>query len=689
MMRYWQASTTLRLLVTAVVLFGGCAIHTKPAPAKRVVHLRALTRPSGDIPSARRPVNPRSIQIVETTQTKPCVFRGSLMTSGRLYLQANAELGGIGLAATAGVQLERLELPKDRGERAKLVVTFPIEIEAYMNADENVVHVDKRLDIVPGHAWFDPRTPLHASFRSGDTAELSAQFSEGTSPPAFVTTVRCADLSLQQTEFHKRVPSGDSEDLRAGRIPMYESAGGREVAAIRAGDGYSRTSVWPIERKPGWVLVEGNDEFHFKGWIQASSVSTDPGFGIIGLLHSPEVTHQVTLPIPLRLEAKDTSPVIAKAAKGAEILMTAGPPGYRKIDFGLGVNTSFFAREVDLRGAVRLADGVEPGEPELPDSPEEATGVDSGADSAPRELTPIPPPAIILPPSIDKIWDLTEVPVHASLEEGVRRIQKGDWAAASNALSTAVNRLSDSEFEAKIIGYALLGRACDRKGDERCAKTAYSKVLELAKASEAKIKAVVALRGDDAATMVARIVLAQGEALFYNAEQKRKAAEAIQYPYYRGSGEKDDVLEHINGKTMDWIRNKRPLVEEAAQAYAEIRNLEPEPPPGWHIFATGRVGDLLSAFVYEFQTLSPLPAEWNQPGTLPGTDLTYEQLRTEYLLKLEDAAAPQRKAAGHAYTLCRDLARKHGIAVAEGKRCEERLLVRRPDGSAGPSWHKD
>lgn len=679
-MRFMDARMAVRSVLSTLVALSGCATPTKQPPLVPIVQMQLPTDTAGAIPSARRPVKARKPNLIATSQIQPCVFRGSLSFSGWLYSQAAGGKGIVEFAANGAVQIERLELPNTPDGRAKVVAASPIHIEAYIDARENnIVQIDKRVDIVPTHVWLDPGTLVHASLRTDDTAEIKKPFSHGTSPPEFVTSVPCADLSLQQGYTKKSSPAGDPVAVRPERIPIHESPGGREVAAIegRAGFGSPSVFVWTIEKKPGWLHVEGNDEFHFQGWIPASSVSTE-GYGMIGLLAGPgDVTHQVTKPIPLRIEATDAAPVIANATQGAEILIAPGPSGYRVIRFGVGVSTSFFAREVDLRGAVRLADDVEPGEPEWQDQQEQmASASCSDSDSASPVVpsTPMPPPAPILLPSIEKNWDLAEVTIHASLEEGARRIRQGDWAGASKALSTAVNGLSDGDFEARMVGYALLGRACDRKGDDTCAITAYTKVLELAKNSEAKIKALIALHGDAVTNMVARLLLAQGEALFYKAEQKRKAADAVQFPIYRGNGNRDDVLQHLSSKVIDWIKKKRILLEEAEQAYAEILKLDPAP-PAWIVLAAGRSGDIWSAFVYEFQTFPPIPSEWNGPGTVPGSDLTYEELRREYRKKLEDGSAPQRQHAAAAYKSCRDHAKKHGVAVIEGKRCEERLVA--------------
>ncbi|MBK9260609.1 MAG: hypothetical protein IPM54_12395 [Polyangiaceae bacterium] len=122
-------------------------------------------------------------------------------------------------------------------------------------------------------------------------------------------------------------------------------------------------------------------------------------------------------------------------------------------------------------------------------------------------------------------------------------------------------------------------------------------------------------------------------------------------------------------------QKKRPMVEASDQAYAEILELQPAPPPAWAVLAAGRAGDIWSAFVYEFQSLAPIPSEWNGTGTVPGTDLSYEELRTEFRKKLIEATEPQRKQAVAAYRSCRDNAKKHGVLAAEGKRCEGRLVA--------------
>jgi len=367
MMRFRYARAAVRPAFLALLALSGCTTHTtkqvRGAPVTPVVQVQSPTLPANEIPTAVRPVKARKPKLVATTQIEPCVFRGSLFTTGKLYSQAAGAQAIAQLDGSAAVQIDRLELPSTPGERVKVVVASPIQMEAYIDEKkEAIVQIDQRVDIVPGHVWLERGTDVHASLLPNGTAEITKQFRIRTTPSQHVKPLPCAKLSLTQGYVETPIPEGDGVNLGPDRISIRESAGGREVAAIHGVDDSSWVSVRLVEKKPGWLHVEGYEEFHFKGWIAESSVSSPVGYGMIGLLAQPDdVTHQVTVPIPLRIEATDAAPVIAKAAKGAEILIAPGPPGYRVIRFGVGVeplkDAPFLAREADLRGAAAAATG--------------------------------------------------------------------------------------------------------------------------------------------------------------------------------------------------------------------------------------------------------------------------------------------------------------------------------------------
>ena len=102
-----------------------------------------------------------------------------------------------------------------------------------------------------------------------------------------------------------------------------------------------------------------------------------------------------------------------------------------------------------------------------------------------------------------------------------------------------------------------------------------------------------------------------GEALFFFAEVKKKDVDKVKFPEYKGSGERADVMKHIQTKVADWVKKKRQVIEDADKEYQKIVTLQPTPPPRWVIAAGSRVGQMWSRFVAEFRA-APIPKEWNQ-----------------------------------------------------------------------------
>jgi hypothetical protein len=169
---------------------------------------------------------------VASTEIEPCIYRGSLLTNGPLYSLVNQLDETASLEANGSVQLDRLELPSPPGNRAKVVVRSPIQMEVYIDEETYIMQLDKRVEVVPGHVWLDPGTDVHVSSPSYGTAELRMKFAAGTMPPEFVTPVPCADLKLKQGYRELLMPTGNVVYLRPERISIHESAAGPEIAAI-------------------------------------------------------------------------------------------------------------------------------------------------------------------------------------------------------------------------------------------------------------------------------------------------------------------------------------------------------------------------------------------------------------------------------------------------------------------------
>ncbi|HVK69965.1 MAG TPA: hypothetical protein VM694_36175, partial [Polyangium sp.] len=149
-----------------------------------------------------------------------------------------------------------------------------------------------------------------------------------------------------------------------------------------------------------------------------------------------------------------------------------------------------------------------------------------------------------------------------------------------------------------------------------------------------------------------------GEALFFFAEQKRAEVDAIRYPEYKGPASRDDVMKHINTKVVDWVKKKRPAIEEVEKAYGQVLALQPLPPPRWVVASASRVGMLWGKFVAEFRA-APIPKEWRGNGPVAGTTITFADLRRAYYEKLDEASEPQKLQAKQSFKACVNYSAKY------------------------------
>jgi len=205
------------------------------------------------------------------------------------------------------------------------------------------------------------------------------------------------------------------------------------------------------------------------------------------------------------------------------------------------------------------------------------------------------------------------------------------------------------------------------------------------------------------------------ESFFQVAEQKRFEADRLPLPPYIGKGDRDSVLKFITGPGEKWYKYREYAVKEAHRLYAFVLGAElpkpeppkpppPPPPPGmigllggdpnapefpseldplsadypqidppsptWAIAAAERVGKLWSSFVQESRRM-PIPIEWKPPpGTLvPGTDLTYEELKAEYISYIDPPDEAQKQQAKAAYRYCINLSVKQRIVNEHTDAC--------------------
>jgi hypothetical protein len=217
-------------------------------------------------------------------------------------------------------------------------------------------------------------------------------------------------------------------------------------------------------------------------------------------------------------------------------------------------------------------------------------------------------------------------------------------------------------FDVVVQAHGLLARTNASMKRAKDARAEYAKVQKLwsdPKAAEGKI---MGLPDEDEAGKIRRLgraLTAVGEAAFFFAEEKREDVEKIKFPDYKGPGKKEDVLKHIKGPVMDWIKKKRPAIEAAQAEYIKIVQLQPVPPPRWVIAAGSQVGGLWGNFVREFRA-APIPNEIKKDT----------ELRNAYYGGLDEASEPDKLKAKAAFETCLGYSVKYQFFDEYSRKCE-------------------
>ena len=218
---------------------------------------------------------------------------------------------------------------------------------------------------------------------------------------------------------------------------------------------------------------------------------------------------------------------------------------------------------------------------------------------------------------------------------GAHYAEKEQWEKAKTSLSGAMGVIAKAGPDIQVQAHAALGRSLSNiRGQQAAAGAEYAKVRALWTDPAGAVKKIAeSYPGEDEAARQRRLgkaLNAVGEALFFAAEEKRKAdVETIKFPAYKGAGTKDDVLKHVNTKVKAWLDKKRPAIEKVEAEYKKIVELQPEPPPKWVIAAGSRVGLMWGGFVDEFRA-APIPEAWKKD----------DEIRNTYYSNLDSASEP-------------------------------------------------
>jgi tetratricopeptide (TPR) repeat protein len=249
---------------------------------------------------------------------------------------------------------------------------------------------------------------------------------------------------------------------------------------------------------------------------------------------------------------------------------------------------------------------------------------------------------------------------------GAHYADKEEWEKAKDALSKSMGIINKSAPDIQVQAHATLGRVYTKlKNSETLADKSYAKVRSLwTNPADAESKIRAAYPSEDDAQKERRLgkaLNAVGEAYFYSAEKKRRAdVETLRFPAYKGAGDKESVLKHINTKVKDWYTKKMAAIQKVEPEYVKILELKPVPPPKWVIAAGSRAGLMWGDLVDDFRA-APIPEAWKKDAEIRGT----------YYAALDNASEPFKvNHAKPALKKCLDLSVKFQYFDDYSRNCE-------------------
>lgn len=278
-------------------------------------------------------------------------------------------------------------------------------------------------------------------------------------------------------------------------------------------------------------------------------------------------------------------------------------------------------------------------------------------------------------------------------------VQSKWLAEAEKKKGADVQRLREIELRAR----ARLAHVYTLAGDHAGAGVEYARITKLA----TKLGVWPGKKPARATAKYPETMDFIAESYFHVAEKKRFEADRMTLPPYLGKGDRESVLEFVTNTGARWHENRTYAVEIAVYHYVFVLGVEwpkPEPPkpppppngmigllggdpnaprifaphdpipselpsPKWAIAAAERIGKLWGSFAQE-NIRMPIPAEWKGSGLVPGTDLTYEELKGEFVCgSVESPSEILKQQARSAYQYCLNLSIQHRIVNEHTQAC--------------------
>lgn len=270
------------------------------------------------------------------------------------------------------------------------------------------------------------------------------------------------------------------------------------------------------------------------------------------------------------------------------------------------------------------------------------------------------PPASSPPPQVVFRRDARVAAAQAKAEGG-------KLAEAAAELGRSMARIDrEAPLEDRMLAHALVGRRHSERKDLVRARAEYQQVRAAWSDPEQATKTIMSAGPDEAQghRRLGQALTVVGEALFFDATQRRRQALALRPPVLLGAASDPAIRDHLAQRVLPWVQKRRSLGAEAEAAYRKILDLQPVPPPRWVIAAASEVGTMIEALPRDLEKL-PVPPSIRRDAALSSA----------YRNALRDALAPELERAKAAYRMCKNLAEKYRHHDAYSRACEDRLAA--------------
>lgn len=253
------------------------------------------------VPKHPTPMRPK----LTASEPSPCAFAGSL-EPGEQFEISTDQNGRVLAARPSRLDVSAVTLPETAGAAVQATVVWPVQGRYWIAAKTLPLVLRERQELVKDHVWLNAGTPIRAHHVSAGSVQVD-RFRDWTagSEPSFSRTMPCSKLALAGSVERAQVESGRGQRSSfQGLLELSASPGGARIAKLQLS---KAASFEVLAERPPWRRLVGRSgdwdlPFDFDAWTKTAP-SGEPGYGMIGLLHTIDVTHVSTGPLPLFAEA--------------------------------------------------------------------------------------------------------------------------------------------------------------------------------------------------------------------------------------------------------------------------------------------------------------------------------------------------------------------------------------------------